>query len=314
MEAPKPSCEGSCYVVKHKASKKKSEWKKGFARIYGGSLYFYSQEKKPKAKFGIEIKDHLLVQETFEKKMALVIRAKGGSSDSFLVALSPVDSSASILTEWNTAFTNALKKDPIQMPIKDNTGLMNKAKQNIAGKAASSALGKSVMKSIIPEDIKQLLRSVRNVVVSVNGDTAAARETADKLERNTIKTVVKCYFLYENKAITLNDFQKVEPPLKQALKLLLAVYDHVEKIKDAEMKKMVLDEKFTIVSVLLQTVRDNLVSLLQTHVKPKSIERIHETIDKIAYTDFFLKAWGDPNLKSDVTYSMNFVRNYVKKL
>jgi len=254
-----------------------------------------------------------------KKKSAVVVRVSGSSSSSassenYVISLSPLDTSASVLTDLQLALSNAFKKDPVMLPVKSDTGFINKAKQNIAGKAASSSLGKSVMKSVIPEDINKLLKSVRNVIVVVNGDTTAAREMADKLEKNTIKTVVKCYFLYQNKLINLSDFQKVEPPLKQALKLMLTVYDNIEKIRDESMKKMVLDEKFTIVSVLLQSVRDNLGSLLQSHVKPKSIERIHETIDKIAYTEFFLKAWSDPLLKEDVNYAMNFVRNYVQKL
>jgi len=318
MEAPSASFGGECFLVrpkkktneKEKAKGEKREWKKGFIRIFGSSLYIYSQEKKPKANAVVELKDLVVTQEDFEKKNSLVIR----NNNTFILAISPVDTSASHLTEWNLSLVNCTKKDPVSMPIKTENSLMNKAKKNIAGKAASSSLGKSVMKSVIPEDIKLLLRSIRNVVVVVGGDSSASRDLADRLERNAIKIVVKCYFLWENKVIALSDFQRVEPPLKQALKLLLTVFDHVEKIKDDNMKKMVLDEKFTIVSVLLQTVRDNLVSLLQPHLKPKSIGRIHETFEKIAYTDFFLKAWGDPNLKSDVSYAMNFIRSYVKRL
>jgi len=136
---------------------------------------------------------------------------------------------------------------------------------------------------------------------------------ADKLEKNAIKIVVKAYFLWENKTIPLEDFLKVEAPLKQALRILLAVYDNIEKVKDVKLKAEILDEKFTVAAVLLDTVKELLVNILQPHLKLKSITRVNDTFNQIARRDFLLKAFSEESLKSDVNLVVNFTRAYIKK-
>jgi len=110
----------------------------------------------------------------------------------------------------------------------------------------------------------------------------------------------------------LDDYQKIEPPLKQALKILMAVYDHLAKIKDPGMKAQVLDEKFTVVAVLLDNVKEMLCGLLSPHLTSKSMDRISETFQKIASKDFLLAAWSKEALKPDVDLVIDFVKNYIK--
>jgi len=264
----------------------------------------------------MELKGQQIAEETLEKKNALVFRSSSPKEEEgCLHGISPNPSAP--LADWLPFFTAALKKEPVVVPdlLKPaKTGMLYKAKKNLAGKAATSSLGKHVMKSVIPEDVKLLIKSVRNIIIVVIGEENGSKEVADRLEKNTIKIVVKCYFLWENKILALSEFQKIETPLKQALKLLLMVYDNADKIKDMEMKRQVLEEKFTVIAVLLETVRDNLITLLTPHLKPKSTARIGETFQRIAQTDFLLKAWHDQSLKPDTSYCMTFVRDYVKKL
>jgi len=164
------------------------------------------------------------------------------------------------------------------------------------------------MNKVIDAETKKLLASIRNIVTVESGSAALA----DKLERNAIKVVIKSYFLWENKSVPLDDFQKVEVPLKQALRILLTVRDNITKVKDPALKAQVLDEKFTIVAVLLDNVKEILTKLLSPHLKPKSIGRIDEIFHQVAKRDFLLKAYTDESLKNDVDYIVDYIRVYIR--
>jgi len=97
------------------------------------------------------------------------------------------------------------------------------------------------------------------------------------------------------------------------LRILLAVYDNIEKVKDVKLKAEILDEKFTVAAVLLDTVKELLVNILQPHLKLKSITRVNDTFNQIARRDFLLKAFSEESLKSDVNLVVNFTRAYIKK-
>jgi len=239
-----------------------------------------------------------------KKKNAIKISAAGaqfilGSSDSKLIS------------DWAAALKTNLSKPQANLELKGEVakmGIMMKAKKNIAGKAATSSLGKTVMNKVIDAETKKLMACIRNLVTAESGSSALA----DKLERNAIKIVIKSYFLWENKSIPLEEFQKVEVPLKQALKILLTVYDNIAKVKDPALKAQVLDEKFTIVAVLLDNCKELLIKLLSPHVKPQSVGRINEIFQQIARRDFLFRAYTDESLKPDVDYCVDFIRAYIR--
>jgi len=193
-------------------------------------------------------------------------------------------------------------------PSSPKPGMLFKAKKNLAGKAATSSMGKAVINKILDEQLKRLIASLETIIAA-----QTSREKADRLRRHTIKIIVKAYFLYENKMVPFEDYQKLEPPLKQALKILMAVYDHLAKIKDPEMKKQVLDEKFTVVAVLLDNIKEMMCSLLSPHLTTKSMDRITEIFQTIATREFLLTAWEDQHLKPDVDIVIEFVKNYIQK-
>jgi len=284
--------------------KKKPQWKKFYFRLIGGSLYYYKNEKSPKANGVVQLAGVKLEEQQIEKKSAIILSAQGtsfiiGSTDSKLVS------------DWSSSIKANLSKPASNLELKGEVakmGIMMKAKKNIAGKAATSSLGKSVMNKVIDAETKKLLACIRNLVTVESGSSALA----DKLERNAIKIVIKSYFLWENKSVPLEEFQKVEVPLKQALRILLAVYDNISKVEDPAMKTQVLDEKFTVVAVLLDNTKDILTKLVSPHMKPKSIGRINEIFQQIARRDFLLKCFSDDSLHEDVSYTVDFIRSYIR--
>jgi hypothetical protein len=295
------------YLLQVKDVKKKGEWTKLYFRLSGGSLYFYTSDKKNRAKGLIRLNGVQVEESKVDTFSAFQI-----SYGTERILLTTRDSAE--IKNWIEAITKNLKKDHVSLPMQGEgspkTGLMFKVKKNIAGKAASSSMGKSVMKKVLTDELKQLISCIKNIIAVESG----SKELADKLEHNTIKLAVKGYFLWENGTVTIEEFQKIEPPLKQSLKILLAVFDHLEKIKDPKMREMVLDEKFTVVAVLLDNVREILTKVLQPHLTTKSMNRVYETFTKIANRDFLLRAWSDPTLKDDVAHVIRFVRAYVQNM
>jgi hypothetical protein len=284
--------------------KKKDEWVKYYFKLFGGSLYFYEKEKAKKAKGLLQLKDIQVAEANKEKKFLITLSAGG---QTFTIAAPDQKSS----TEWANSFKANTNKATVNLQLKgeaSNSGILFKAKKNIAGKAASSGLGKTVMKKVIDDEIKQLLTCIKNIIAVEGG----SKEYADKLERNTIKITVKAYFLWENKTIPIEEFLKIETPLKQALRILIAVFDHIEKVKDPSMRAGILDEKFTVVAVLLDTVKDSLVKLLSPHLSAKSMNRVQETFETIARRDFLLNSYNNESLRPDLTHAINFGRNYIK--
>jgi len=287
----------------HKLQSDKKDWQKLYFRLAGGSLYYYSNEKPGKAKGVFQLKDVKFEAQTFNKKNAIVLNGQEKS-----LVISVTDASQSNV--WLDALKAGASKQPISFPLKDESksGVLFKAKKNFAGKAATSSLGKSVIKKILDDELKQLIACVKNIIAIESG----SKELADRLEHNTMKITLKSYFLWENKTVSIDEFKKLEIPLKQALRLLLAVYDNAGKIRDENFKAQVFDEKFTVVAVLLDNVKELLITVLQPHLTAKSIARIPETFDKVASRDFLLHAWTTVSLKPDVDFVMNFVRRYVQ--
>jgi len=137
-------------------------------------------------------------EQTIDKKNSIVLSSDGAS---FVI-------SGNDLQDWSKALQNNLQKDPISLELKGEAakmGFMMKAKKNIAGKAATSSFGKSVINKVIDDEIKQLITCVKNIIAVESG----SKDLADKLEKNAIKIVVKAYFLWENKTIPIEDFLKV---------------------------------------------------------------------------------------------------------
>lgn len=292
------------FLEHHKDStdKKKTKTQKFYFRLAGGTLYFYENEKVTKAKGVLQLKGVTVEEQVVDKKNLVVLSGEGQ-----VFKISGAD-----VSDWATAIRGNLNKEPYNLELKGEAakmGFIMKAKKNIAGKAATSSFGKSVINKVIDDEIKALLNAVKNIIAVIYG----SKEQAERLEKNAIKIVVKAYFLWENKTIPLEAFQKVEDPLKKALKLLIAVFDHIEKVKDDKLKAEILDEKFTVAAVLLDNVKEQLTSLLGPHLKPKSIARINESFDKVANRDFLLKTHTEESLKPDVNHVMGFIRNYVKR-
>jgi len=295
---------------KDDAKKKKHSWNRYYFKLAGSALYYYSNDKSEKARGVVTLTNVQIGEsvESSEKKYQITLKT---NEFTFVIAASSeVEHKA-----WFNAIILNKEKQLISLPIKgqpasdlpNTPGILFKAKKNLAGKAAVSGMGKAVIKKVIDDEIKQVITSVKHIIEVETGQ----KEFADRLEKNTIKIAVKAYFLWENKTIPLEKYETVEGPLRQGLKILLAVYNNIEKVKDEKLKKEILEEKFTVVAVLFDQVQSTLTDLFKPHLKPKSINRIKETFDTIARQEFLERAYTDPSLTSDVACVMAFVKSYI---
>ncbi len=77
---------------------------------------------------------------------------------------------------------------------------------------------------------------------------------------------IQAYNLHTAGIITEADFKAADDPLRQALRLILKVYDNLHKLP-VELQKKTLEEKFYVVAVLFDNVQDALKTILGPHLK-----------------------------------------------
>jgi len=149
-------------------------------------------KSQKKAKGLLQLKDLKVEETNFEKKEAIILSA-GEISTNFVI--SGVE--ASHTKEWHAILLQNLNKDPVSLPLKDanKTGMIFKAKKNLAGKAATSSLGKSVINKILDDQLKKLIQSLKNIIAGTATE-ADPKDLANTLEKNTVKIIVKAYFLW----------------------------------------------------------------------------------------------------------------------
>jgi hypothetical protein len=107
--------------------------------------------------------------------------------------------SQSEFQEWIQALKKNKDLDESPPPTKERRkkdSVMTRMKKRVAGNAATSPLGKKVVKSIINEETTALLNAMKRIVKKVD-----SQKKADELEKNVIKLAVKAFMLVENKKL-----------------------------------------------------------------------------------------------------------------
>jgi hypothetical protein len=109
--------------------------------------------------------------------------------------------------DWIQALKKNKDLDESAPPAKERRkrdSVMTRMKKRVAGNAATSPLGKKVVKSIINEETSALLNALKRIIKKVSG-----QKKADEIEKNIIKIAIKSFMLVENKKI--NGFVTLHP-------------------------------------------------------------------------------------------------------
>jgi hypothetical protein len=93
------------------------------------------------------------------------------------------------------------KEKPKKEKKEKKDGALFKAKKNLAGKAATSGLGKSVLNKLLDDNSNQIIKSMKRII-TIHSDKKKATEIHDTI----IKILIKAHFQIEKKNVDPTEF------------------------------------------------------------------------------------------------------------
>ena len=177
--------------------------------------------------------------------------------------------------------------------------LMFRAKKNISGKVATSALMKQ---KVLNEETRQLLDSLVAVVERVTD-----QKTAAEVEKQIIKMVLKGYFQYDKGNITMNEFRQIDGVLRKAFNQMDKLFGYYQ-VRAASQ----LTEAFAKTATMLQEASKAVVTLLEPHVRPENIAKMKYALGVIADPNFLYKVWDCASLEQDLLSLISAMNKYTQ--
>jgi len=180
-----------------------------------------------------------------------------------------------------------------------------RAKKAMASKVATT-VGKGVMKSSAPEEVTNLVKSVKTLVEKQTKSSKAATD----VENNIMKLGIKAYFIIDDGRMKLDDLLLADKPLRQALELLSKCYDHARYSK-APNKKALLD-KFNQIQKLFEETADILARILKDHMSEKNIGKLRDTLGLLGNAEFLAKVFDDETLDEPLQDLISAAEHYTQ--
>lgn len=208
------------------------------------------------------------------------------------------------MTHWVEAIKNASGRK-MTVPPKKTEGqrgkesILFRAKKNISGKVATSALMKQ---KVLNEETRQLLDALVAVVEKVTD-----AKTAANVEKQIIKMVLKGYFQFDKGNITMEKFRTIDGVLRKAFNQVDKMFSFYQ-VRAASQ----LTEGFTKTAGLLQEAASAVISLLEPYVRAENIARMKEALAVITNAEFLFKVWDCPTLEQDLLALTSAMNKYTQ--
>jgi hypothetical protein len=177
--------------------------------------------------------------------------------------------------------------------------LMFRAKKNISGKVATSALMKQ---KVLNEETRGLLDALVAVVEKVTD-----QKTAAEVEKQIIKMVLKGYFQYDKGTITMTEFKQIDGVLRKAFNQTDKLFGYYQ-VRAASQ----LTEAFAKTATMLQEAAAAVMTLLEPHVRPENITKMKQALAVIADANFLYKVWDCATLEQDLLSLISAMNKYTQ--
>lgn len=204
--------------------------------------------------------------------------------------------------EWIAAIKSVSGKKMTLPPRKshrEKDSMLFRAKKNISGKVATSALMKQ---KVLNEETRQLLDALVAVVEKVTD-----AKTAASVEKQIIKMVLKGYFQFDKGNITMAQFKSIDGILRKAFNQVDKLFGYFQ-VRAASQ----LGEGFTKTAALLQEASAAVITLLEPHVRAENIAKMKEALAVISNADFLYKVWDCPQLEPDLLSLITAMNKYTQ--
>eukprot|EP01133_Synstelium_polycarpum_P013672 gene13672-16100_t len=213
-------------------------------------------------------------------------------------------------TAWSESIKQCIGKKNLGVPIfhhesakrEGRTDVLFRAKKNISGKIASSGVGKSGLKKLIPEEGRELISSVKKIIRRVSNE-----EKANETEKNIIKILVKVFFQIDNKTVQLQDLAKVDKSLRDAFNLLDRAFRFYG-VKRASDLAPILGKA----SAALKDAENESVILFTPYLRPDNIQKMRTTFAFLGSLEFFTKVWDDMEIEDDLFLLISALNKYTQ--
>jgi hypothetical protein len=193
-------------------------------------------------------------------------------------------------------FTMPPKKTETQ---RTKGSLMFRAKKNISGKVATSALMKQ---KVLNEETRHLLDALVAVVEKVTD-----QKTAAEVEKQIIKMVLKGYFQYDKGTITMNEFRQIDGVLRKAFNQMDKLFGYYQ-VRAASQ----LTEAFAKTAAMLQEASVAVLALLEPHVRPENIAKMKASLAVVCDANFLYKVWDCASLEQDLLSLISAMNKYTQ--
>jgi len=179
-------------------------------------------------------------------------------------------------------------------------GKFFKLKKNIAGKVATSGLGKEMLKKVLDDNTNKMMKALKQLIAK-----RYSKEKAEQIQDSIIKLMIKGQFQIQKKALAPESFMPADKPLRKAFKRLVKL-NSPECDKEGDERK----EAFEKVEHHLKKVGKVAAVSLAPYLSHKNKVMLTETMNFLANREFLMETWDDPKCKEPRDLLCAILANY----
>jgi len=196
------------------------------------------------------------------------------------------------------------KSEKKEDPSKSGEGTIEKAKKNLASKAATSRFGKSLLTKVMDDQSNHLMKSVKSLV-----ELQSDRKKAKELQNNIIRMLVKAQHQIEAKKVLDSDFFVVDRPLRKSFRRMVRITNSWAEIQKDPAQ---LDENFNTLKNELKEIEGIIMKVLGPHVTEKNRTKFSTTFEFLSNLEFLKKVWSDERSKPHLQTMASAMTHYLK--
>eukprot|EP01099_Mayorella_cantabrigiensis_P001249 TRINITY_DN1531_c0_g1_i3.p1 TRINITY_DN1531_c0_g1~~TRINITY_DN1531_c0_g1_i3.p1 ORF type:complete len:364 (-),score=83.68 TRINITY_DN1531_c0_g1_i3:265-1278(-) len=306
MASTNPEREGylqTHYSLKKKKNAAKKKWKFYWFCLVQGTLFVYKHAHDVDPVASLLLQDYTLEKKTtlsvMEPPTHFHFNLHKDSESIPLVAESEEELKGWIDTLENSYFLIGIGGlDPAAAPphkVKPKKeSMLLRAKKNVAGKAATSALGNKVILDKLPPELSEAITLFASAIEKRDG-----RAKSVEIHKTLTKLVLKSWLQIDQKTLKEEDFYPITSDLGETFELLVRFNDEYKSVSEEVAKKI-----FARSSALIKSAGHKLVTLLTPHLKPENVHKFSNCFAFLSDPNFLPELWSSQSIRENELYRL----------
>eukprot|EP00727_Mastigamoeba_balamuthi_P007440 m51a1_g3316 hypothetical protein (373) ;mRNA; f:344731-346501 len=258
--------------------------------LVGSSLFFYKSQNDTEPKGVIELRGATVATES-EKlaedgrdRYSFEVRTAEENGGRQFTLRSATEAKAHA---WSQALQNVREESAHDAPTKESVAkpkrpLSYRAKKGMGSKLVGSSLGKQSINQILDDEVKGMVKALRNLV-----EADAGKAYADFVEEALFKIIFKCYCEWDRKKVTLEQFLEMDKPLRRAfhsIDKLFGIWGWTPSDEQLQKDFLATEAAFREAGQILQ-------NLMTPYLHTKNILMIQELFEYVGSAKFLMHMW-----------------------